>query len=159
AMGNSPPEALQPRTDGHRAEPLHRDADRLAAILATQREIATARLDLDAVMRLVAERTRALTDAPGAAVELVEGGQVGGRAATGRAAHALGLRLPVGSSLSGLCVRTGQALRCDDAETDGRVDRRACRQVGARSLIVAPLHSARRAVGVLKVLSPQAQAF
>src|SRR5262245_42628542 len=68
AMGNSPPEALQPRTDGHRAEPLHRDADRLAAILATQREIATARLDLDAVMRLVAERTRALTDAPGAAV-------------------------------------------------------------------------------------------
>src|SRR5262249_57227228 len=72
---------------------------------------------------------------------------------------ASGRRLETHASLSGGCVRTGQALRCDDAEADERVDRRACRTVGLRSMIVVPLLYDRRAVGVLKVLSPQPGAF
>ncbi|HKB40694.1 MAG TPA: GAF domain-containing protein, partial [Gemmataceae bacterium] len=141
------------------APALPDDALRLSAIIATQQEIATAGLDLGTVMTVIAERTQAITGATGAAVELAEGDELVYRAVSGTAAHSLGLRLKMDASLSGRCVRTGQALRCDDAEADDRVDREACRTVGLRSMIVVPLLYDRRAVGVLKVLSPRPGAF
>jgi signal transduction histidine kinase/ActR/RegA family two-component response regulator len=141
------------------APALRNDAERLSAIIATQQEIATAGLDLQTVMNLIAQRTQKLTSATGAAVELAEGGELVYRAVSGTASHSLGLRLPADASLSGRCLRTGQALRCDDAEADDRVDRQACQKVGLRSMIVVPLLYDRRAVGVLKVLSPQPRAF
>ena len=141
------------------APALPNDAERLSAIIATQQEIATAGLDLGTVLTLIAERTQAITGATGAAVELAEGDELVYRAASGTAAHSLGLRLKMDASLSGRCVRTGQALRCDDAEADERVDRQTCRVVGLRSMIAVPLLYDRRAVGVLKVLSPQPGAF
>ncbi len=141
------------------APALPNDAERLSAIIATQQQIATAGLDLQAVMSLIAERTQAITGATGAAVELAEGDELVYRAVSGTAAHSLGLRLKLDASLSGRCLRTGQALRCDDAEADERVDREACRTVGLRSMIAVPLLYDRRAVGVLKVLSPQPGAF
>ena len=36
------------------------------------------------------------------------------RVASGTAASQVGLRLKIDASLSGLCVRTGEVLRCDD---------------------------------------------
>ena len=51
----------------------------------------------------------------------------------------LGLRLARKGSLSGLCVQTGDILRCEDSEIDPRVDREACRRVGLRSMVVTPL--------------------
>ena len=51
----------------------------------------------------------------------------------------VGFRLPVGSSLSGQSVLSGRVLRCDDSETDPRVDREACRRVGAVSMLCVPL--------------------
>jgi signal transduction histidine kinase/ActR/RegA family two-component response regulator len=131
----------------------------LSAIIATQQEIATAGLDLQTVMNLIADRTQAITGATGAAVELAEGDELVYRAASGTAAHSLGLRLKGDTNVSGRCVRTGQALRCDDAETDERVDREVSRKVGLRSMIVVPLLYDRRAFGVLKVLSSQPGAF
>jgi len=135
------------------------DAEHLAAIIATQQEIATAGLDPEAVMGLIVERARALTGAAGAVVELVEGAEMVYRAAGGTAAAHLGLRLKVDNSLSGRSVRTGAVLRCDDAEADGRVDREACRRVGVRSMVVVPLIHGGEAQGVLKVLSPDPGAF
>ncbi|MCA1684428.1 MAG: PAS domain S-box protein, partial [Planctomycetia bacterium] len=135
------------------------EASYLASIIATQQEIATAHLNCDALMDLIAGRTQALTRADGAAVELAEGDEMVYRAGTGSAASHVGLRLKRDQSLSGLCVRTGQVLRCDDSEADERVDREACRQVGVRSMVVVPLTSGGRAVGVLKVLSPKPYAF
>jgi len=38
-------------------------------------------------------------------------------------------------------------------QTDGRVDRAACRKIGVRSMIVLPLLTTRSVVGVLKVFS------
>jgi diguanylate cyclase len=81
------------------------------------------------------------------------------RAVSGTAHGQLGLRLSRKSSLSGLCVATGSTLRCDDAESDPRVDREACRKVGLRSMIVVPLIHHEQPVGALKVLSPVASAF
>jgi PAS domain S-box-containing protein len=54
---------------------------------------------------------------------------------------------------------TGEIVRCDDSENDDRVDREACRRVGARSMVVVPLKRRAATVGVLKVFSPQPKAF
>jgi signal transduction histidine kinase len=140
-------------------EPSQAPTSDLAAIIAVQHEVATAGLDLDRVMNLICGRTQTLTRATGATVELVEGDELVYCAATGSAAPHVGLRLKVGASLVGLCHRTGQLTRCDDSESDDRVDREACRKVGLRSMIVVPLRRAGVGVGVLKVLSTQPAAF
>lgn len=70
-----------------------------------------------------------------------------------------GLEIPLDGSLSGLAVRSGRLLRCDDTETDTRVNRDACRRVGARSMICVPLRRQSEPVGVLKVSSGRPRAF
>jgi two-component system sensor histidine kinase/response regulator len=147
-------------TERSRAEEaLREDADRFTAIISTQRDIATAALDLDHVLNLIAARAEQLTQASGAVVEMAEGPELVYRAASGRAAPFVGLRTPVAASLSGECVRTGQLLRCDDAERDPRVSLDECRRVGARSLIVVPLRYQGHVAGVLQVLSAELYAF
>ncbi len=131
----------------------------LLDIIALQSEIAKLGLDLGATMSLIVERVLSLIDAEGAAIELLEGEEMVYRAASGIAAAQLGLRLRADSSLSGLCVRSGEILCCRDTEKDRRVDRQACRQVGLRSMLVAPLSHHGHSVGVLKVMSSAANRF
>ena len=138
---------------------VRREADRLAAVVATQQEIATAAADLGRVMQVVADRVRDLTGAGGAVVELAEGEDLVYRAASGAAAPFVGLRVRVAASLSGLCVRTGAVLRCDDTDADPRVDAAACRRTGVRSMVVVPLRHGDRVAGVLKVTAPAPGAF
>lgn len=133
--------------------------DRLLRIIKTQTEIVKLGLDLGGVMALVAERAQKLTLADGAVVELAEGDEMVYRAACGSAEPQLGLRLKRAGSLSGLCVETGKVLRCDNAETDVRVDRDACRRVGLLSMLVVPLTHHEMAVGVLKVISRHVNTF
>ena len=131
----------------------------LMEIISIQGEIAKLGLDLGAVMALVVDRTLPLIGADGAAIELAEGDDMVYRAAAGMAAGQIGLRLKVSGSLSGLCVRTGETLRCDDSEDDPRVDREACRRVGLRSMIVMPLKHNGTTVGALKAMSSQPAKF
>lgn len=128
-------------------------SEQLMGVIAIQTEIAKLGMDLGAVMSLVTEQTLSLVGADGAAIELAEGDDMVYRAASGSAASQIGLRLKVSDSLSGLCVRTGETLRCDDSETDPRVDREACRKVGLRSMIVMPLRHNGATVGALKAMS------
>jgi hypothetical protein len=58
---------------------------------------------------------------------------------TRRAQAHVGLRVSMKSSLAGLCVTTGRALRCDDSEVDPRVDRDVARRTGSPSALVVPL--------------------
>jgi diguanylate cyclase (GGDEF)-like protein len=64
----------------------------LLAVVEAQSEIASADLDLDAVMALVCTKAQELTGADGAAVELAEGDELVCRAASGSARPLLGLR-------------------------------------------------------------------
>ncbi|MFO1253446.1 diguanylate cyclase domain-containing protein [Inhella sp.] len=132
---------------------------KLLEVIALQSDIARLGLDLGSVMTLVAERLLPLTGADGAVVELAEGEHMVYRAVAGSAAQSLGLRVARAQSLSGLCVQQGQLLRCDDAETDPRVDRQACRRVGLRSMLVMPLNHQGSVVGVVKALSGQPAHF
>jgi EAL domain-containing protein (putative c-di-GMP-specific phosphodiesterase class I) len=56
-------------------------------------------------------------------------------------------------------VKTGCVLQCDDSETDPRVDLDACRRVGLRSMLVAPLPYGDVVIGVLKVVAPWVGAY
>ena len=135
------------------------EAERLSAIIATQQIIATSQLDRVSLMNLIVERAQSLTQADGAAFEFHEEEDMVYRACCGNTAPFLGLRLNIHTSLSGKCVLTGEIMRCDDSDTDPRVDRAACRKIGVRSMIVVPLSYGQTVVGVLKVLSARPSFF
>lgn len=131
----------------------------LGLILEAQHAIATAGLDLERVLELGTDWAQRLTRADAAVIEMVLDEELVYRAGSGRAALHVGLRLPVGSSLSGLSVRSGATLRCDDSDGDSRVNASASRQVGARSMVVTPLTHRLVAIGALKVWSATPSAF
>lgn len=130
----------------------------LAALSAVQREVEAQGSNLDAALQLIAERARAFTRASGAAIALAEGQEMVCRASSGDAPP-VQATLDVTSGFSGYCARTGFLQRCDDAETDSRVDRESCRMLGIRSMIAVPIRLGDSVVGLLEVFSGQAGAF
>jgi GAF domain/PilZ domain/Sel1 repeat len=117
--------------------------------------------DRETALHSIAERALTLTRATGAAIALSEGNdsEMICRASAGSDAPPYGSRLQVGSGFSGECVRTGRSLRCDDSETDSRVDRIGCKALGIRSLVAVPIRQGNKVEGLLEVFSPQAYAF
>ena len=109
--------------------------------------------------RIIAQALVLISSAEGASIELVEGDELVYAACGGTLAPHIGLRLKMLESFSGLSARTGQVLRCDDSEKDARVDRRACRLVGARSMLCVPLTGQDQNLGVLKITSRQTNVF
>ena len=136
-------------------EAMRLDTELFQAVLEVEHAVSAAGLDSDTVMRVIAERGRGLTGASGAVIEAIEGEDVVPLVHVGTAA----LRLKMSTSLSGLCVRTGELQRCDDAQSDSRVPQQAYRDLGIRSILVVPLKDEHRTLGVLKVVSPEAHAF
>jgi PAS domain S-box-containing protein len=130
----------------------------LSKIIELQQVVATSRLPLFQLMTLVCQKTQDLTEAKGAVVELVDREEMVYKACSGSLEKSVGLRLNVQTSLSGLSLKTNEVLYCKDSEDDERVNREACRQVGARSMICVPLIF-ERPVGVLKVVSGEALKF
>jgi len=118
-----------------------------------------AQRDLAAALQLLAERAQYITAASGAAIALREGGRMLCRASAGPSAPKLGAELQIGSGLSGESVRTRQILRCDDAETDERVNRDSCRVLGITSVIVMPLVVKEEVTGVFELFSSRPYAF
>jgi diguanylate cyclase (GGDEF)-like protein/PAS domain S-box-containing protein len=133
--------------------------DRLERIIQTQSLLVQADLALNPFMQLVIDKLRELTQAHGASVDFIDGAHTVIRRASGTMAGQLGLRIATDTSLAGLCMRTATVQRCDDTETDERCDRAACRSLGVRSMIVAPLRQGNAPVGVLKVFSQEPNAF
>jgi diguanylate cyclase (GGDEF)-like protein/PAS domain S-box-containing protein len=140
-------------------EALQRDSSRLNEIITTQTMLAKANLNLDAFINLVVERMGILTNATGTVVEMVEGDEMVYKAAAGTLTEHIGLRLKIGDSLSGLCIKSREVLNCIDTENDPRVNLEACRKVNAGAMVVAPLFKAGNPVGVLKIMASEANAF
>src|SRR6202142_737853 len=116
-------------------------------------------INLEPGISIIAEKAQVLTGATGAAIALRRGNEIVCRARTGRTAPDIGVRLQTDSGLSAECVRTGEVLVCDDAESNTRVDWATCRRMGVRSILVAPLRHFRRTLGVFEVLSSTPHAF
>lgn len=138
---------------------LSKEKQRLASIITTQYDIALSDLNLEKMMQVIVDRTQVLTRASGCIIEILEGDEMVYRAAGGTAASRVGFRLKATGSLSGLCLETGETLRCDDSETDPRVDKVSCRTIGVRSMVVVPLRHMDKIVGVLKAFSAQPNIF
>jgi protein TonB len=115
--------------------------------------------DTDTTLRKIAEAALSASGASGAAIAMRRDGTVVCQARAGEMAPPLGAQLDDRSGMSGECLRTGRALRCEDTETDERVDGAACRLLGIRSLAVAPVKNADQAVGILEVFSPRPGSF
>jgi|SRR5579871_394839 len=135
--------------------------DILAAVNAVQREVEVLGRDLSSALQLLATRAQTLAHASGAAIALIDSDPdyMVCRASSGEDAPPAGARLQLGSGFSGECVKSGRLLRCDDAETDSRVDRESCRALGIRSIIAVPMRSGEKSIGILEVFSAQANTF
>ena len=129
-------------------------------LLGIQSQVLAAMGDLRKVMEVVVEGAlRVIPNADGAAVEMRDGNDLIFRAASGSCAGSVGTRLSYPASLSWACVQSGNPQICLDSETDARVDRDACRRLGARSMIMTPLTLQGTAIGVLKVIADTPAAF
>jgi hypothetical protein len=120
-----------------------------------------AQSDLNAALQLLAERAQYITGASGAAIALRRGEHADMlcRASAGPNAPELGALLSMEHGLSGESVRTSQALRCDDTETDPRVNREGCRQLGIASVVVMPIVSEQQVLGVFELFSGRPHGF
>jgi putative methionine-R-sulfoxide reductase with GAF domain len=153
--------------DPHGVPPPVADAKEESVVPASPRSVGDgnqslnemAQRDLEAALQLLAERAQYITGASGAAIALLEGSEMICRASAGTSAPVLGAEVQVKSGLTGESVRTRKVLRCDDAETDLRVNRESCRALGIRSVMVVPLVSEQNVIGVFELLADRANAF
>jgi hypothetical protein len=131
----------------------------LTAVKDMQNKVESATQDREVALQLIAEQAMAFTRAAGAAIALSEGDAMLCVASAGPDAPSLGTTIQVGSGFSGECIRTGRSLRCDDSETDDRVDREGCRTLGIRSMVAVPIRRGHRVTGLLEVFAAQPFAF
>ena len=111
------------------------------------------------VLQLVSERALALTGADGIAIALVHEGEMICRAASGPIAPDVGAKLDPNAGFSGLCLRTGESILCDDAESDTRVNRQASLRLQARSIMAVPLCGRHSVLGLIEAFSREAYSF
>jgi phosphate transport system substrate-binding protein len=92
-------------------------------------------------LAVLAHRAQAYTNASGAAIALPgeTRGELICRARSGSRAPDVGSVLRLEGTFTGLCVQSGKLVRCNDTETETRVDLAAARLLGVRSMMVAPI--------------------
>lgn len=134
--------------------------DLLHYVIETQRLVNAVPMAMgDGALDILLDRVQTVTNADGAAVEVAEGSVMVQRAVSGLQTDPEGTRTVGDKTLSGLCVRVEIPLLCRDTETDSRVDVEVCRRAGVRSIAVAPMVRGGEPVGVLRVMSREAEHF
>ncbi len=151
-------QALPPRSAGLRPN----FSDTLTAVSAVQREAESLASDLEAVLSLIVCRSMSLLQGSGAAIALAAAADPASivcRASVGASAPPVGAALQAGVGFSGECLRTGQTIRCDDSETDSRVNPQSSRALGIRAMIASPICAGERVIGLIEVFSAQPGSF
>jgi N-acetylmuramoyl-L-alanine amidase len=124
----------------------------------------TERFILDEVLQLICDRAQAITQADCIVVALAKRSESKRpemicRAAAGAIHVARGARLIGESEFLREALESGRILRCDDGESDARVELDFAHQLGARSTVLIPLRGRREQLGVLQAFSTSARAF
>lgn len=127
----------------------------LRALVEIQQEILADGLTEESVLRAVAEAACTITHATGAAVDLLEDGEVTASAAVGCLANR---HLPGPNGLAGPALED-HILVSDETANDARVPPSYPRELGVRSLVVLPISDASRRRGVLMIVSDEPSAF
>ncbi|HYK88813.1 MAG TPA: GAF domain-containing protein, partial [Acidobacteriota bacterium] len=116
--------------------------------------------DLDLFLRRLVEGTRLLVGATGAALALRDKQIARWRARCGENGPSIGAPLYTGCGISGECLASGRPQSCEDTQNDPRLDAEVSRQLGVRSMVVAPVKGATDDVeGILEAWSPEPRAF
>ena len=112
-------------------------------------------------LAVIAQRAQAFTNASGAAIALSEGvaDEIICKARSGSSSPEVGAVLRVDGTFTGACIQTGREMRCDDTETDTRVDSVAVRALGIRSMVITPVKEESKTIGVLAVFASTPHAF
>jgi putative methionine-R-sulfoxide reductase with GAF domain len=139
--------------------PLALDPAVHPAVADIKRDLEARELGLDSALHLLAERARMFTGATGAAIAILRGAEMVCRASAGSTAPCIGTRFQPGAGFSGECVRRGVSLRCDDAESDARVERESCQALGIRSILASPMRWDDSVIGLLEVFAEKPNAF
>lgn len=119
----------------------------------------TERFFLDEVLQLICDRTQALTRADGMMIALRNGSEFACHAAAGTLPIQRDIRLNRESEFLRECLVSGRTVRCDDAQTDGRLDSDLSQMIGARATVLIPLRGYRQNIGVLQAFSASAWSF
>lgn len=162
-LNPTPPETPGARVPGRTGSVISgeivRQSDADVILTKLRQLIAAGTQKTETILGSIAEATRSLTGATGAAIAMPRDGAVRCVGRSGEAAPELGARLNVDSGISGECLRRGAILRCDDASRDFHVDAEVCRRLGLQSIAVVPLRGQHGRVGVLEAFSTQSYAF
>jgi periplasmic protein TonB len=116
-------------------------------------------VDLDAFLKRLVSDTHMLLRASGSAIGLRDGQMYRWRARWGEPGPLIGAHIYTGSGISGQCLVSGEMQSCQDTWNDARVDAELCRQLGLRSMVVAPIKRATRIDGILEAWSGDPLAF
>jgi TonB family protein len=106
----------------------------------------------------VVRRALTMTRGAGAAVALVDGSELITCASSGDCVPSVGTRARI-AGFTGLCIRAGEPLACDDTQADSRVDAAACKALNVNSIVVVPLKRRQVVMGVLAVFFGPPRAF
>lgn len=128
-------------------------------IIRAQGEIAAGDLDRDRAMQVIVDRIPELIGADGALIDSPLGDRLVFRAGSGIEKRMIGLGYPRAASLSGRALEHRAVLISSDTALDPRVETRACEQLGARSLLCAPLVHRDQELGSLTAFSSRPHAF
>jgi putative methionine-R-sulfoxide reductase with GAF domain len=161
AVANADESAVAAAIAKEHVPPRPSYTDTLAAVTAVQREVEALGADLAAALRLIATRAQTLIHATGAAIALADRNPeyMICRSSAGPDAPPVGTKLQIGSGFSGECVKTGLLLRCNDTETDPRVDPESCRTLGIRSILAIPVRVGEKSIALLEAFSGRSRAF
>jgi hypothetical protein len=108
---------------------------------------------LDRAFQTLADRALRETGASSVAIGLLREGGVFCRATAGLPMTVVGDPINRETGLTGLAIRRQMSQWCTDTESDTRVDREVCRQLGVRSIIVVPVLVQDSVVGVFAIFS------
>ena len=119
----------------------------------------SADLALDLILNEIVEQARLASTATAAAIGLLTGDDLICRATTGANAPGLGVRLATSSGLTRACMESLGPQKCDDTETDPRVEALAYRNLEIRSILMVSILDGENLLGVFQIFSPRENEF
>lgn len=126
----------------------------------SRQKVVGAGLALDWGLQEIVQHARLATSATGAFIGLVRANQIVCQALSGSNASEFVAYLNRDWRMVDSCLRTGSLQRCRDSEASEELDGRACRHLGARSVVLVPIpNETEEKLGIFGVLSPQVDAF
>ncbi len=135
-------------------EEARRRAEELAALNAVAARLGQS-LELEEVLNGAMEEVTRVLGVEASAVSLVdeETNEVVLKAQYGLRYSHLGMRIPLGEGLSGIVIRTGEPLITGDVSQDPRLAVREFAREKVQAMVMVPIHSRGKVVGILSAMS------